>query len=112
MSGGSPSFIGPILHHQMTYGTYSYFLNHLLALKPDIRHVKAVGTDGELALCNALKDSVPQAIHLRYLKHIKDAIERRLHDLKFDKESVHTIIADIFGVISDGVQELGLFDAI
>ena len=25
-SGGAPSFIGPILlHHQMNYGTYSYF---------------------------------------------------------------------------------------
>ena len=59
-SSGSPSFIGPVLlHHQMTYGTYSYFLNHLLTLKPDIRQVKAVVTDGELALCNALRDSVP-----------------------------------------------------
>ena len=112
-SGGSPSFIGPVLlHHQMTYGTYSYFLNHLLTLKPDIRQVKAVGTDGELALCNALRDSVPQAIHLRCLKHIKDAIEHKLQELKFDKESIHTIIADIFGVISDGIQELGLSDAI
>ena len=91
-SGGSPTFIGPVLlRHQMNYGTYSYFLNHILSLKPDIKQVKAVGTDGELALCNALRDNIPQAIHLRCVKHIKDAIERKLQKLKFDKESFHTI---------------------
>ena len=112
-SGGSPSFVGPVLlHHQITHGTYSYFLNHLVALKPEIRQVKAVGTDGELALCNSLRDNIPQAVHLRCLKHIKDAIEHKLQDLKFDEESVHMIIADVFSVVSDGVQELGLSDAI
>lgn len=110
--GGSPTFIGPVLlHHQMNYATYSYFLNHLVSLKSDKKKIKVFGTGGEIALCNALRDSLPHAIHLRCIKHIKDSIERKLQDLKFDKQSVKTLLADIFGVVVDGVQELGLADA-
>ena len=69
--GGSPSFIGPILlHHNMNYATYSYFINHLVSLKPAMKRVQVFGTDGELALCNALHDSLPKAIHLRCINSL------------------------------------------
>ena len=110
--GGCPTFIGPVLlHHQMQHDTYSYFLNEITLLKPEVRNVKAVRTDGELALCNALKDHLPRAIHLCCLKHIRDAIERKLHELKFDSQSIHVIIDVIFGSITDGIHEVGLSDA-
>ena len=64
-----------------------------------------------LPFWNALKDHIPGAIHLRCLKHIKDAIERKLYELKFDSQSIHVIIDDIFGSITDGIHELGLSDA-
>ncbi len=95
----------------MNYGTYNYFLNQLISLKPEIKQIRAVGTDGELALCNALKDCFPQAIHLRRLKHIKDAIERKLYDLKFEKSAFGVIVADMFGTVGDKVRQLGLADA-
>ena len=105
--------------HSRSYSTSSsdelwdvqLFLNQLIWLKPEIKQVKAIGTDGELALCNDLRDSILQAIHLRCFKHIKDGIERKLHDLEFDKETVNIIVADIFEVICDGMQELGFGDA-
>ena len=110
--GGCPTFIGPVLlHHQMQHTMYSYFLNQIISLKPGVRNVKAVGTDGEHALCNALKDHIPGAIHHHCLKQIKDAIERKLHELKFDSHSIHVIIADIFGFITDGIHELSLSNA-
>ena len=90
----------------MQHSTYSYFLNHIISLKPEIKNVRAVGTDGELVLCNALKESIPGAINLRCLKHIKDAIERKLNELKFSSQSIIVIIADIFGSVTDGIREL------
>ena len=46
-----PTLIGPVLiHHQMQFAMYSYFLNQIVSLKLEIRNVKAVGTDGEAAL--------------------------------------------------------------
>ena len=95
----------------MQHSTYSYFLNQITLLKPEVRNVKALGTDGELALCSALKDHIPGAVYLRCLKHIKDANERKLHKVKFDSHSIHVIIDDIFGSITVGIHELGLFDA-
>ena len=111
-SGGCPSFIGPVLlHHQMQQSTYSYFLNQIISLKPSIRNVKAFGTDGELALSNALKEHIPGAVALRCLKHIRDSIERKLNDLKYNSQGTSMIVSDIFGSIVDGVRELGLSDA-
>ena len=94
--GGSPTFVGPVLiHHQLQYQSYNYFLSQLLSLKPDICEVKSVGSDGEIALCNAIRDCIPRAIRLRCLKHLKDNEEHKLHDLQFDTESTKDIIADI-----------------
>ena len=58
------------------------------------------------------KESIPGAINLRCLKHIKDAIGRKLNELKFSSQSIIVIIADIFGSFTDGILELGLSDAI
>ena len=105
--------IGPVLiHHQMIQGTYSYFFNEIMSLKADIRKVQAIGTDGEAALCNAIKDSFPAAVHLRCLKHVKDSIEHKLHQLQFDKNGLQEILYDIFGHTNDQMRELGLADAI
>ena len=110
---GNPSFIGPVLiHQQMHYGVYNYFLTQVVSLKPHVKHVKTIGTDGEQALCNAVKETFPAAIHLRCLKHVKDSIEHKLKDLQFDKPGMQEIMHDIFGMISDGLKEIGLADAV
>ena len=97
-----PTLIGPVLiHHQMQFSTYSYFLNQIVSLKPEIRQIKAVGTDGEIALYSAVKEHFPDAIRLRCLKHIRDSIERKLSELQFDKMSTQEIVNDTFGTISD-----------
>ena len=70
-----------------------------------------MGTDGELALCNAVKDKFPDAVHLRCLKHVKDSIENKLPNLQFNKTGIKEIMCDIFGMIGDGVKEIGLADA-
>jgi hypothetical protein len=72
---------------------------------------KAIGTDGEAALCNAIKDSFPTAVHVCCLKHVKDSIEHKLHLLQFDKNGMQEILCDIFGHTNDQMRELGLADA-
>ncbi len=55
--------------------------------------------------------NIPGAIPLRCLKHIKDSIERKVNDLKFNSQSICVVLADIFGTVVDGIRELGLSDA-
>ena len=95
----------------MQFATYSYFLNQIVSLKPEIRNVKAVGTAGETALYSAVKQTFPHAIRLQCLKHIRDSLEHKLSELQFDKMSTQEILNDIFGTIFDGKRELGLLDA-
>ena len=94
----------------MHHGVYNYFMTQLVSLKPEVKQIKAVGTDGELALCNAVKDYFPDAVHLRCLKHVKDSIENKLQDLQFNKMGIKEIICDIFRVIGDRVKEIGFAD--
>ena len=96
----------------MQFATYNNFLRQIVLLKPEIRNVKAAGTDGEVALYSAVKDVFPHAVQLRCLKHIRDSVERKLSELQLDKMSTQEILGDIFGTTTDhGKKELGLSDA-
>ena len=60
ISHTSPTFFGPMfVHTEKTYETYYHFFSTLLKLEPRIRHVIAVGTDGEQALVKSLKTLFP-----------------------------------------------------
>ena len=111
-SKNSPTFVGPFLiHHTMEYASYHGFFNQLLGQLPEFGHVKAIGSDGETALCKAIEATLPAAVHLRCIKHLRDNIERKLKDMNFDQQAITELKADIFGTIVDGVHEQGLSDA-
>ena len=111
-TGKAPTFVGPILiHHKLEYMSYHGFFSQLCGLVPQLHQVKAVGSDGEAALCKAIHDCLPNAIHLRCVKHLKDNIERKLKDMHFKSQATKELLSDIFGTIADGMHELGLADA-
>lgn len=62
----NPILLGPVLvHFSKTEEAYTAFFQTLLRLRPGISKLKAYGTDGETALCNALQSVFPQATPLR-----------------------------------------------
>ena len=63
-SGKSPVYLGPILIHKtQKFSSYHYFASQIVALKPELRNIQAIGTDGETALYNALKLVFTMASH-------------------------------------------------
>ena len=99
-----PVFIGPcFIHMQQETQTYYSFLSCLLGKKNALRDLKAFGSDGELALINALIAAFPDAIGLRCFIHMKDNIENHLtNKLHVKAEVKSAIIHDIFGhVVGD-----------
>jgi hypothetical protein len=53
-SGKPPAMVGPLyIHRQKEEMTYEGFVNQLLEIKPELKSIKAIGTDGEEALFNA-----------------------------------------------------------
>ncbi|XP_031565581.1 uncharacterized protein LOC116300780, partial [Actinia tenebrosa] len=95
----SPVFLGPsFIHMQQTTQNYYGFLSYLIGKKPVLQNLKAYGSDGEIALINALLAAFPEAIGLRCFIHIRNNLEESLQKKFLVKPEVKsTIIHDIFG---------------
>ena len=107
-----PVFLGPILIHQrLNMEDYSYFAHHIQILLPALRSIKALGTDGELALAGAFRHAFPDAIHLRCFKHFQDSCDSKLQALNLDDVARQEILADIVGAELKQ-KHLGLVDAV
>ena len=107
----TPVFIGPtFLHMERRTQDYHSFFSSLLRLEPRLSSLKAYGTDGEMAIMNALEACFPTAISLRCFIHVQDNI---LECLKGSSVAVKKAITrDIFGQQVGDVYQQGLVDAI
>ena len=74
--GNSPLLLGPILvHYRKQFRNYNYFFSTLVGLKQEVGEVKAVGTDGEKALVDAVLRNFPKVVHIRCFRHLQKNIE-------------------------------------
>ena len=100
-----------MVHSHKLFCTYNYFLSTLIGLKPEIAAVKAVGSDGEKTLVEAILRNFPAAVHLRCLRHLQRNIERYLHKHNSPASATKIYIRDIFGwTDTDGLYHEGLVD--
>ena len=110
--GTPPVVHGPILVHQKKeFASYHYFLSTLVGLRPQLSAVKAVGSDGEESLTQALKSSFPWAQQLRCFLHMRRNIKSKLHELNVSTGSSLAIVEDIFGKSDSTTFHEGLVDA-
>ena len=64
-SNTHPLFIGPMLiHKRLQFSTYHYFALQLISLIPNLKSVRAFGTDGERTLYDAFSAVFPNAVNL------------------------------------------------
>ena len=67
--------IGPLLiHYTKTKKVYKAFFETLLGERPGLRLLHAYGTDGEMALIEALQESFPSALSLRTFRHFQRSV--------------------------------------
>ena len=72
-TGKSPIYLSPLLIHQsQKFDAYYYLASQLVGLNPNLKTIKAIGTDGESALYNAV---FPHEVHLRCFNHFKRNID-------------------------------------
>ena len=111
-SGRSPLLIGPMLvHYRKQYCSYNYFLSTLNGLKPQVAAIKAVGTDGEKNLVEAVLCNFPQASHVRCFRHLQQNIEMHLREQQFPPSSIKEYTHDISGWNeTNGTYHEGLVD--
>ena len=91
-----PVVMGPLLvHFSKTEEIYTAFFQTLLRLRPSLSLLKAYGTDGETALCNALGKVFPEATSLRCFKHVESNIKMKISELRLSKNESR-FLDDIF----------------
>ena len=97
-----PVFVGPVCIHK-TKDTQSYynFLSTLIAKNNKLRKMKAIGTDGETALSNAVLMAFENAVHLRCFNHVNTNVKNKLKDIGVSKTDKSRILTDIFGSTGD-----------
>ena len=79
-----------LVHYRKEFCNYNFFLSTLVGLNRGLDHVRAVGTDGELALVDAVK-------HVRCFRHLQNNIERHLQENHFPSNIIAAYERDIFG---------------
>ena len=94
----------------MNYSSYCYFATQLTILQPSLRHVRAIGTDGEQALHDAMLGTFTEAVPLRCFRHFRDNLIHKLRELNVTECGQEEIMMDVFGGVSEDELHLGLVD--
>ena len=82
-SGKSPTLLGPVfIHVCKDFASYHFFSSFLVRQRPQLSSIKAFGTDGELALENALSATFANTQYVRCFLHFKGNVEQKLRELK------------------------------
>ena len=111
-TGNPPVCFGPVLiHYRKTYETYLFFVSSLLGMSRGLIHLKAFGTDGEIALSDAFGHEFSNAEHLISSIHMQRNIKQKLIDLRVPDTIRGEILKDICGRQCDGTLYEGLIDA-
>jgi hypothetical protein len=104
--------LGPILIHQKkNFDSYFKLSSSILQICPEMKNLKAFGTDGDKNLSDAFEVCFTSAKHLLCDIHMQDNIERKLKDLGITKGKAREYIDDIFGKTKDGIKTKGLVDS-
>lgn len=115
----------PLANHQFLLDLYLFitkkmsalkkeFLNKLKSLRAGLQEIISFGTDGEMALVNALQSCFPKGTEksLHCFRHFRQNVEAMLNKACIKGTTASQYLWEIFGkVSSDGCYETGLLDS-
>ena len=109
-----PVEMGPtFVHTHRDTNSYVRFLSALQRMNPSLKHVQAVGTDGDEALMNSVVIRFQDALNLLCSSHKKANIEKKLKELKATSSATKHILSDIFGATVGSLSyQKGLIDSL
>ena len=106
--GHHPLMIGPLLISQSKkYDTYNYFFGKLGGLNKAMKDILAIGTDGEEALYEGMRNNMSHAIHLRCFGHFRDNCKLKLRQSGVPENIQKEFLSDIFGRRNGDIFEKG-----
>ena len=111
-SGKHPVMVGPIMVHQRKEkSTYKILPDDMVARKPELKNLIALGADGEVALSDAFLDVCQGTKHLIFFNHFQNNITDHLKSVGIDEVKRRLICTDIFGQQVGTMFEEGIVDS-
>ena len=86
-----------MIHQKKEKNTYSVFVDYLFNSRPQLKNLRVLGTDGELALSSPFLERCPDLTHLLCFIHFKNNTANHLKTVGVDEPNRKCIKADIFG---------------
>ena len=72
-----------------------------------MKNILAIGTDGEEALFDGMRNNMNHAIHLRCFGHFRDNCKRKLQESSVAEEAQKQFLSDVFGRHHGDIFEKG-----
>ncbi|XP_055334986.1 uncharacterized protein LOC129586031 [Paramacrobiotus metropolitanus] len=108
-SGLHPVMIGAIMIHTgKSQEAYSYLPFFLKKHRPELRDLRAFGSDEDQAIGNAFKVAFPKAAHFLCDLHLKDTVKRKMSELGLEHYTAAVIMEDVFGALRENTVCGGL----
>ena len=109
----SPVLVGPAcIHYKKSFSTYVFFASTIVGQCRELEGVRAIGTDGELALIDAFKHEFGFAQHLTCFIHVRRNVKDKLREYSISSQLATEILDDVFGKKLGSVYIKGLVDSI
>jgi len=106
----NPIFIGPIfIHGTSTKEAFDVFFREIASLVASSQPIP-IGSDGESALVQSIKNNFPDCIHLKCILHVKANVEQKLDvKLRVSSSVKRDVTAQLFdppdGIVFSGDKE-------
>ena len=105
--------VGPAcIHYKKSFSTYVFFASTIVGQCRELEGVRAIGTDGELALIDAFKHEFGFAQHLTCFIHVRRNVKDKLREYSISSQLATEILDDVFGKKLGSVYIKGLVDSI
>ena len=110
---GQPAImIGPMFAHQKKeLATYHTFASSLLGLKPSLKAIQCIGTDGKVALSKGFQLALPSSKHILCFLHSRRNIKYKLSELGMGGDYSKEYISEFFGLQTGTHLTRGLVDS-
>ena len=111
-SGKHPVMAGPLLVHQKKETTsFKVLVDYLVDAQPKLKNLRAIGTDGEIAISSAFRERCLFLVVLFCAIHLRRNLTDKMIAMGIPESSRKEICADIFGQQVGTQLEQGIIDA-
>ena len=86
-----------MIHQHKRKENYHFLAASLVGLNVKLKEIKAIGTDGEVAISTGVQVQFTESKHVLCFLHVKNNLKRKLQEIGVKSDAIKEFLDDIFG---------------